>query len=68
MIFGVVEKDGYISSVETRFAALEEAAGKLPEGYLQMLVPLPDHAAAGAYYLDGVLSNRPAGKEEKQRP
>ncbi len=67
MTLGIVEKDGYISSVERRFSSLEDARGKVPEGYLNLLVPLPDNVVAGAYYIGGVLSNRPAGKGRKIR-
>jgi hypothetical protein len=67
MIFGIVDENGYISSVERRFASLEDAKGKVPEGYLSALVPLPDEAVAGAYWIDGVLSNRTATKIRKKR-
>jgi len=67
MTFGIVEKNGYISSVEKRFSSIEEAKGNIPEGYLSELVPLPDNAVAGAYYVNGTLSNRPVGKERKMR-
>lgn len=67
MTFGIVEENGYISSVEKRFSTLEEAKGNVPEGYWSALVQLPENAVAGAYYVGGTLSNRPAGKERKKR-
>ena len=66
MTFGIVDGNGYISAVERRFSSLEDARGKVPEKYLSELTPLPDNAVAGAYYIDGILSNQPAAKQQKK--
>lgn len=66
MTFGTVDENGYISAVERRFSSLEDAKGKVPEKYLLELTPLPDNAVAGAYYIGGVLSNKPVTKRQKK--
>lgn len=64
MIFGILADSGQIMTIEKRFADLSDARGRAPDGYLEALVPLPEDAVLGAYFVNGILRNRP-GKEEK---